>query len=535
MTGFASVDRVCHGYELGGVQLTEYQLHVLRGASANETAPQADGGVPRPPFNWKTRVLIPGIIVGGFLFVLGLSAFQELSPALSVQASPVLLKSVEGGMSGAVTVQAAGWVEADPYKSYVTALTDGIVQEVLVLEGQAVSPGQVVARLVDEDARLTVKRAEDKVKELEAKLAAERAELLAAQTEWENPTERKRAIEVGEAQLAEAKATLEQLSADIATEESQSEHTKSQYDRSVGLRESGAISDQEFIRLRSQHHAQTSKIAALRMRLAAGRELVAKHEAELRASREHMALRTEERRKLDHARAAASQAEAALDQARTSLAEAALRFNRMEIRSPMKGVVMSRLTEPGSKVQVLSDNPGSAKVLSLYDPERLQVRVDVRLADAAKISVGQQADIIVEVLPDQPFAGTVTRVLHEANIQKNTLEVKVALSNPDPKLRPEMLARVKFLAKVEAGPDEERHRLFVPEAAVRNSGGNATVWMLRDVEGDQGSAFSRPVKLGSTKIEGWIDVSEGLQAGDIVIANPPSELREGRKVRIATH
>ncbi len=35
----------------------------------------------------------------------------------------------------------------------------------------------------------------------------------------------------------------------------------------------------------------------------------------------------------------------------------------------MDGVVLSRLTEPGSKVVVISDNPGSARVLGLYDRE----------------------------------------------------------------------------------------------------------------------------------------------------------------------
>jgi multidrug resistance efflux pump len=102
----------------------------------------------------------------------------------------------------------------------------------------------------------------------------------------------------------------------------------------------------------------------------------------------------------------------------------------MEIRSPIDGMVMSRLTEPGSKVVVISDNPGSARVLSVYDPRKLQVRVDVPLAETGKVGVGQQADIVVDVLPDRNFSGTVTRVLHEANIQKNTLEVKVAIENP---------------------------------------------------------------------------------------------------------
>jgi HlyD family secretion protein len=512
--------------------LKDNKLHALRSVPEEEPSPPSDAGIPRPKFNWKTRALIPGIIIGGFLLLLGLSAYQELVPAVSVQASPVVTKSVDGPITGAVTVQAAGWVEADPYKSFVTALADGVVREVLVLEGEAVTQGQVVARLVDEDARLAMQRAEDRVKELEATLAVERAELHAAQVEWENPVERKRAIEMGEAQLAESKAARRQIAEEIAAEEATLEHAKSQYDRSIGLRESGAISDQEFIRLHSLYNAQVSKISGLKMREAAVKQLTAKHEADLRASQQHMALRTEERRKLDRGQASVLQAEAALNQARTILQEAMLRLERMEIRSTMDGMVMSRLTEPGSKVVVISDNPGSAKVLALYDPKRMQARVDVPLADAAKISVGQDAQITVEVLPDKPFVGTVTRVLHEANIQKNTLEVKVALADPDPRLRPEMLARVKFLAKADPSADEGRHRLLVPEGAVRGTGANTTAWVLSDFDGNRAVAVSKPIKVGPAKTDGWIEIAEGLQPGDLVVAGSASELKDGKKVTV---
>ena len=193
---------------------------------------------------------------------------------------------------------------------------------------------------------------------------------------------------------------------------------------------------------------------------------------------------------------------------------------------------MGRLTEPGSKVVIISDNPGSARVLSLYDPARLQVRVDVPLADAAKIGVGQQAHVIAEVLPDRTFNGTVTRVLHEANIQKNTLEVKVSLSEPDPQLRPEMLARVRFLAKAESGVEKAGQRLFASEAAFRGSGANPTAWVVRDFDGDHGIATARSVKLGSIRANGWVDVLDGLQPGDLVITRSPGELAEGKRVKV---
>lgn len=429
-------------------------------------------------------------------------------------------------------VQAAGWLEADPYKSFVTALADGIVREVLVLEGEGVTADQVVVRLVDEDAKLALKRAEAKVQELTGILDAARAELAAATTDWDNPVERQRAVDTATAQLAESLATHRQLSAEIIEDESRLENAKSDHDRASGLHESKSISDAEMIRQRSNYHAQKAKLDATRMRHSAVKELAAKHEADLRAAKEHMRLRTEERRRLETARASVVQAEAALSQGQTALAEARLRLQRMDIRSPMDGVVMARLTEPGSKVVVVSDNPASARVLSLYDPKRMQVRVDVPLVDAAKVGVGQPAEIVVDVLPDRTFSGAVTRVLHEANIQKNTLEVKVALAEPDPQLRPEMLARVRFLAKVEGDKAEETHRVFVPETAVRNAGGGSQVWLVRDFDGHGGTATAKPVQMGRTRVDGWLDVMDGLQPGDLVVSRAGGELKEGCRVRV---
>ncbi len=505
---------------------------MLRSHSRDEVQEQPNVGIPRPAFHWKTRILVPGAVLGGFLLLAVFSAYEHLVPVVTVHAASVVAKKAQGNVTGKITVQAAGWVEANPYKSYVTALTDGVVREVLVLEGQPVSRGQVVVRLVNEDARLAAQRAKHKVKELEATVALEKAELQAATTEWENPVERTRAVAASQAQLAESKATLEQVSSEIAVEDSNLEHSRSQYDRSVALKESGSISEQEFVRLRSVFHAQTSKVAALRNRHAAVKQLATRHEADLQAAQQHMQLRTEERRNLERAQAAVMQAEAALDQARIALAEAELRLERTEIRAPMDGVVMSRMTEPGSKVVVLSDNPGSARVLSLYDPKRMQVRVDVPLADAGKISVGQQTEITAEVISERTFSGAVTRILHEANIQKNTLEVKVALADPDPTLRPEMLARVRFLSKPDPGGDTETKRLFAPEAAVHGKGSQATAWVVRDFDGRGGIAVPLDVRPGSSKMDNWIDVLDGLLPGDLVITSPVVALKDRARVKV---
>ncbi len=125
--------------------------------------------------------------------------------------------------------------------------------------------------------------------------------------------------------------------------------------------------------------------------------------AELDAARQGHELLIDEQRALEIAQAAVRRAEAAVRLAEVARDEAALRLDRMVVRAPVAGVVMTRLVSPGSRV-ASEGAEHSAHVVHLYDPSSLQVRVDVPLADAANVGVGQLAEIIVDALPDRDLS-----------------------------------------------------------------------------------------------------------------------------------
>jgi RND family efflux transporter MFP subunit len=231
------------------------------------------------------------------------------------------------------------------------------------------------------------------------------------------------------------------------------------------------------------------------------------------------------------AEAAVQRARAARDTATAQRDDAVLRFERMDVRSPAAGIAMVRLVEPGAKVVRNADNPRSAQVLRLYDPAKLQVRVDVPLVDAAKVGVGQRAEVIVDVLPDRTFDGVVTRVVHEADVQKNTLQVKVAIEDPSPEIKPEMLARARFLAQpdpAQAADEQEAERLFVPAAAVQQSEGPPFVWLADQTDG---TARRTPVSVGGATPDGWTAIIDGLRPGDRVIVEAPPALADGDRIQ----
>lgn len=517
-------------------------LSVLsRGAGAATMAAGAPAAprpvnVPEPRRRWKSRVLLPLAVTGAALALLGYASRDSLLPATEVRVVPVVVRTAitdAGGGGGEFTIQAPGWVEPDPFPVAVTSLADGVVEEVLVLEGQPVKKGDVVARLIADDARIALAQAEAAMRQREGDLAEARAAHAAAASNWENPTERTRAVAMGEAMLAQARAELERLPALVAAEQALVEELDDAARRKAQSAAVSAASESELVRARLKLQAQRAVLESTRASRPVLEAKVRQQQAELAAARENAKLRIPERQAVDESEAAIAQAQGALEQAEATREEARLRLARMEIRAPGDGVVMSRHVEPGSTMMFNGDSPRSAEAMRLYDPAKLQVRVDVPLADAARVSVGQRAKVVVGVLPDSTFDGVVTRVVPEADIQRNTLQVKVRIEDPAPQLRPEMLARVKFAEAVLASAPSAAgtsQQVFAPEAMLKPQGGDqATVWV---VDRGKSEAAVRTVTIGRGRAQGWVAISDGLHPGDELIAGDTSALRPAERVRV---
>lgn len=478
-----------------------------------------------------TRIVIPAGVMSAFAGVLAFGARDSLLPATPVRVVPVMeVAGVDGAAaSGAAIVQAPGWIEGDPYSYAASALVEGVVRDVLVLEGERVEAGQPVAQLIDDDAKLALAAAEARAQETIAELASAVAAREAAQRTWDHPVELDRAVEAADAMLAERRAELAQHPADVAVEEARAAELEAEYTRLKALAEREQTSEIELIRARRQYEAQAAKAQSMRDHLAILEAQAARARAELQAARENRRLRIAETRALAEALSAEQGARAAVHRAEAERDLAKLNLERTEVRAPIAGVVMSRLVEPGSKIMLRSDMPRSAQVVRLYDPGKLQVRVDVPLSDAAHVGVDQHAEVVVQVLPDRVFHGRVTRVVHEADLQKNTLQVKVAVESPTPEIKPEMLARVRFLAPPQSSTAPAgRYRLMAPAANVgKPVEGPAFVWLAAGEVVER-----RVVTLGTARRGEWIEVTDGLRPGDRIIVSPAEGLRSGERIRI---
>jgi RND family efflux transporter MFP subunit len=444
---------------------------------------------------------LPWLLLAGFL-VLGWLLFRdrfergrevELVKVVSLRSADALTATAgaeppRGGsvalrFDGPTLFQASGWIEPEPLPLRATALYSGVVESVYVLEGEAVEQGQLLARMVDEDAALNLETAQAALDEARAAYLSHEAGLQAAE------------------------AFLVSKKREIAAEQARLEELRDESDR---LSELGSmvVTDRSI------------RQAALRV------------ESQLAVLAASEAKRDEAEAAMGASRASLQLAEAAVRRAETEVDRKQLALDRTRIRSPVNGRVQRLFAAPGKKRMLAMDDPESATIATLYEPAKLQARIDVPLGEAERLAVGQPVRIRSSLLPDRIFEGRVTRIEGEADLQRNTLQAKVKILNPADRLRPEMLCRAEFLS-LSQGPeqpvgDSVRLGLYVPESSLLQDANGAAVWVL-DSAGER--VERRDLDLGSEYREGHVRVLAGLRPGDFVVNDPPADLESGERIK----
>lgn len=221
----------------------------------------------------------------------------------------------------------------------------------------------------------------------------------------------------------------------------------------------------------------------------------------------------------------AAQANAA--RAQVALADANVENTR--VRAPFDGTVLEKDAEVGEVVAPSSAGGGLTRtaIVTMADLGTLEVEVDVNEAYIAQVHNGQPARITLDAYPDTSFAGRVRQVVPTADRQKATVLVKVSILDHDPRILPEMGAKVVFESRGAAQLAAPR-RVYAPAAAVVQAGGGAWVWVVANAR-----VSRRNVDLGPVE-EDRVEIRRGLAGGESLVLQPPASLADGARVRIVT-
>ncbi len=173
----------------------------------------------------------------------------------------------------------------------------------------------------------------------------------------------------------------------------------------------------------------------------------------------------------------------------------------MPILAPASGVVIEKQIVAGSAFRA------GQQILRIADLSRVWVEAQVYDYELPLIKIGMKAKVVLPELQDREYPANVDFIYPFMEGDTHTARVRVVLDNSDGFLRPEMYAHIHLKAKL-------GKRLVVPESAVLYSGLSRVVFL--DL-GD-GRLAPRKIKTGQRSRK-WIEVLEGLEAGDTVVTS----------------
>lgn len=462
----------------------------------------------------------PWFVLAGFGWFLQDVIREALEETIAVRI--IRPRRLEGPLatSRRVLVQAAGWVEPDPFPIHVTALTEGVVARVLVQEADHVERGATVAELVAEDALLSERAAASRVQRAEAERDEARAERDVARAAFEAAIERREAVATARAALAAAEATWH--AGRHAETEAYADYVirERELDTQRYLVERDAASPWQIELAQAELERACARIARARSdsnRRAAERDAA---RALLERALAENETRFEEHLRIERSEPVLARREADLLAARIALEQAALARERTIVRAPEGGVVLTRDAAPGSPV-----GPTRGPLVTLYDPARLRVRVDVPQSKVEGLGVGLAARIACDARPGRPYVGRVTRLVETADIQKVTLEVQVEIEDPDASLKPDMLCQVTFLAPEATSSPDAVPALLLPSRCIQ-PGDRVFV-----IDGRTGRLSTRRLRLGESRGDDRI-VLDGLDLSCEVVLPEDPALRDGARIRV---
>jgi RND family efflux transporter MFP subunit len=120
------------------------------------------------------------------------------------------------------------------------------------------------------------------------------------------------------------------------------------------------------------------------------------------------------------------------------------------VRAPFSGVVTDRAAQPGEIVSPMATGGFTRTgICTIVDMSSLEAEVDVSESFINRVHPGQPATVRLNAYPDWSIPGSVVAIIPTADRSKATVKVRVAFKIQDPRILPEMGARVSFLAENE--------------------------------------------------------------------------------------
>ena len=346
----------------------------------------------------------------------------------------------------------------------IKSKSSGIIKYLYADEGDRVKSGQILVELDKEMIQAQLREAE--------------ASLLATKARLQEVI----------AQKAGAEAELVKLRVDLESVKRVSVLAEREFERRRGMLQQKLISQSEMdatenqlIEVQQNHKSLESQIYVKTISIGAMGKVVLKAEAEV------------------------AQAQAIVQRQEENL-------GYTTIRSPMDGIILSRIVEVGDAVSsILQLGSNATLIMAMADMSEVFVEGRVDENDIGKVNISQTTRITVDTFRDRKFEGRVIKISPLGVEKDNVIGFKVKVSI----LNDSQLLRVNMSANAEIILEEKKDILLIPEAAVIYDKKKATFAEIPEVTAERGRR-QIAVQLGISNGT-YTEVVNGLKEKDTVV------------------
>lgn len=230
------------------------------------------------------------------------------------------------------------------------------------------------------------------------------------------------------------------------------------------------------------------------------------------------------------ARIAAQERQIAVAQSGVELAR--VNLDNTIVKAPFAGVITVKAAQPGEIVSPMSAGGGFTRtgIGTIVDMNSLEIEVDVNESYIGRVQPGQPVESTLNAYPDWKIPGKVIAIIPTADRGKATVKVRIGMDVKDPRIVPDMGARVAFLGENTPAGEAPRAMpgVLVPSEAIKSVGDASLAYVVKD-----GLIEERRVTLGQT-LSSSRQVLSGLAAGERVALAPPDGVKTGDRVETKT-
>jgi RND family efflux transporter MFP subunit len=190
--------------------------------------------------------------------------------------------------------------------------------------------------------------------------------------------------------------------------------------------------------------------------------------------------------------------------------------NSLRLIAPVDGIVTLRDIDPGTTVVA------GQSVVEMIDPKSIWINVRFDQIATQGLTQGLLAQIVLRSQKDHLFQGHVMRLEPKADSVTEELLAKITFD-----ALPEPLPPLGELVEVTVDLPPLSARAIIPNAAVRKNGQTVGVWEIINE-----NLHFTSIKLGSSDLNGSVQVLEGLKEGSRIVVYSEKALSSKSRIRI---